>query len=277
MTRRLLSREAAALLPWIGAALLWFGIVSPMRADQANLLSQQSRTRRDRVKAERSTRETAALRERLVRALSSACRTSSDPAVLRQRAVAATAGLALSPFTLSVTGGTDGGAAVEASGSRKAALDLARRLGDPSRGGFLRSVTVRDKGARWSLAATTGVIEVVPADVLPVLPQCSSVSDPDSLVPVAIAPPPKPPFTTGRPKFKATPAPASPAPVLASEPAPGPPFTLVAFLSSKGKARVSVLVREEVRVVAVGETVEGWTCVSIDRDEGATFRSPTDA
>jgi len=53
-----------------------------------------------------------------------------------------------------------------------------------------------------------------------------------------------------------------------------PPFTLVGFLLSKGKSRVSIRVRDEVRVVAAGDTVEGWKCVSIDRDEGAVFTSP---
>jgi hypothetical protein len=61
-------------------------------------------------------------------------------------------------------------------------------------------------------------------------------------------------------------------PAIESEPAP--PFTLVAFLISKGKSRVSLRVRDEVRVVSAGESVDGWKCVSIDSDEGAVFTSP---
>jgi hypothetical protein len=57
-------------------------------------------------------------------------------------------------------------------------------------------------------------------------------------------------------------------------PEPPSPFTLVGFLRSEGKSRVSVRVGGEVRVISVGESVLGWTCVSIDRDEGAVFTSP---
>jgi hypothetical protein len=49
----------------------------------------------------------------------------------------------------------------------------------------------------------------------------------------------------------------------------------VAFLISKGKSRVSIRVRDEVRVVSVGDSVDGWKCASIDRDEGAVFTSPS--
>lgn len=56
--------------------------------------------------------------------------------------------------------------------------------------------------------------------------------------------------------------------------APAPPFALVAFLVSAGKGRVSIRVRDEVRVIAPGDVVDGWTCVSIDRDDGAVFTSP---
>jgi hypothetical protein len=31
----------------------------------------------------------------------------------------------------------------------------------------------------------------------------------------------------------------------------------------------------EVRVIAAGQSIEDWTCVSIDRDEGAVFESPS--
>jgi len=61
-----------------------------------------------------------------------------------------------------------------------------------------------------------------------------------------------------------------PAPLL---PPPEPPFALVGFLSAEGRASVSLSVRSEVRVVTVGDTVEGWTCVSIDRDQGVMFTS----
>ena len=275
MTRPRLRGETAAILPWVGAALLWFGVVAPMRADQENRLSQQSRTRRDRLKAEHAVGETAALRERLGRVLGRACRTSSDPAALRQRSVAATAGLSLSPFTLSVTGGADGGALVEASATRGSALELTRRLGDPSRGGFLRSVILRDKGARWTVSAATGVLESVPADILPVPPFCSSVPDPGPAEPGTDAPRPKASPRPDRPPGSTTPAASSLALVAPTpEPPPTPPFTLVAFLNSEGRPRVSIRVRDEVRVVSVGESVDGWACLSIDRDEGATFRSP---
>ena len=60
----------------------------------------------------------------------------------------------------------------------------------------------------------------------------------------------------------------------ALEQAPAPPFTLVAFLISNGKSRVSIRVRDEIRVISVGDSVEGWKCVSIDRDEGAVFTTP---
>lgn len=274
MIRSRPSREAAALLPWLAAALLWFGVIAPMRADEGNRLSQQSRTRREKLKAERALRETTALRERLGRALSSACRASSDPAALRQRAVLATAGLSLSPFTLSVTGGTDGGALVEASGTRQAALELTRRLGDPARGGFLRSATLRDKGERWSVAAATGVLESFPAGVLQAPPLC---------VPPGPAPHPSPapesrartaPPRPGGPR--ASPSRPSETPSLTPVPDARPlPFTLVAFLISEGRSRVSLRVGDEVRVIAVGESVGEWTCVSIDRDDGVVFQSPS--
>ena len=64
---------------------------------------------------------------------------------------------------------------------------------------------------------------------------------------------------------------------VAIERAPVPPFTLVAFLISNGKNRVSIRVGDEVRVISVGDSVEGWKCVSIDRDEGAVFATPENA
>jgi hypothetical protein len=273
MTRLRLSREAAALLPWLAAALLWFSVITPMRAEEQGRLSERSRTRRERVKAELQIREATALRDRLGRALSSACASAPDPATLRQRAVLATAGLSLSSITLSVTGGAEGGALVEASGSRSSVIELTGRLGDPSRGGFLRSATLRDKGARWSVTAATGILEPVPADLLPAPPVCAAPDRAVQEAPVRQAPSPGPLPRSGR----ARPAPLRPAasPSLAPVPdlPPASPFTLVAFLSSSGKSRVSLRVRDEVRVISTGESIDGWTCVSIDRDEGVVFQS----
>lgn len=275
MMKGRMSREALALLPWLAAAILWLGLVSPMRADQENRLTQQSRIRRDRVKAERGLRETEALRARIGSALVGVCRASSDPAALRQRAVAATAGLPLSPFALTVSGGPDGGATVDASGPRGVAMELLRRLGDPARAGFLRGVSIREKGGIWSISAATGVFDSFPEGILPIPRPCSGISDP----PAETASEPqasKPARTPGSPR-KATPAatPLEPAPSAPFvSPAPAPPFTLVAFLISNGKSRVSIRVRDEVRVISAGESVDGWKCISVDRDEGAVFASP---
>ncbi len=273
--KRGLNREVAAVLPWLGAAFLWFGVIAPLRADQENRLLEQGRVRRDRVKADRSAREVLSLLTRVGRALGAACRASADPAALRQRTVAATSGLSLSPFTLSVTGGPDAGAVIEAEGSRDAVEELLRRLGDPARGGFLRSTTIREKGARWSVSSTTGVLESFPGGIVPPRPSCSDLSDPG---PTEAAPEP----TRVRPRHGPTqllapsgqpPDPVSVAP--SPEPTPAPPFTLVAFLMSERRSRVSVRVGDQVRIVAVGDQVDGWRCVSIDRDEGAVFTSPS--
>jgi hypothetical protein len=48
---------------------------------------------------------------------------------------------------------------------------------------------------------------------------------------------------------------------------------LVAFLVAEGKSRVSIRAGGQVRVLAVGDQIDGWTCISIDRDEGAVFMS----
>ena len=269
-----LSPGAAAILPWMGVLLLWIGVIAPIASDQEGRLSKQSATRRDRLKAERAVRESAALKERLGRALESACRASSEPSALRQRAVFATSGLALSPFSLSVTGGAQGGAMVEASGSKGAALALVQRLGDPSRGGFLRSVTLKEKTGRWSASAVTGVLDVFPAELLKVPAPCAVASDPLVQEP-EVGKPPKPtrvpvPVRAPSPREGVAAPEAAPTPV----PPSAPPFTLVAFLSAGPKTRVSIKVGEEVRVISVGDSVNGWTCLSIDRDEGAAFRSP---
>jgi hypothetical protein len=275
MMKGRMGREILALLPWIAAAVVWFGLVSPMRAEQEARLSQQSRIRRDRVKTERDARETQALRARIGSALGTACRASSDPAALRQRAVAASDGLSLASFALTVTGGPEGGATVDASGTRVSALELLRRLGDPARGGFLRGASIREKGGAWVLTATTGVLESLPAGLMPERPACSGAPD---TAPTEAASEPqasKPPTRSGPPRPPTpslTPAAALPAPTI--EPAPGPPFTLVAFLVSAGKSRVSIRVGDEVRMIAPGDEVDGWKCVSIDRDEGVVFTSP---
>ncbi len=269
------SREVLALLPWLAAAVVWFGVVSPMRADQENRLNQQSRIRRERVKAERELRAAETLRARIARALATACRASSDPAALRQRTVAAGAGLPLSPFSLTVTGGPDGGATVDASGPRALALELLRRLGDPARGGFLRGASVRDRGGNWGVSAATGVFESFPGGILPAPSVCAGASEPPpaEASPEIRAPRPAPgPGPLRKAPPSATPETAAPMPVI--ERAPDPPFTLVAFLISKGKSRVSIRVRDEVRVISVGDSVEDWKCVSIDSDEGAVFTTP---
>ena len=275
--RRRPSREVLALLPWLAAAMVWFGVVSPMRADQENRLSQQSRIRRERVKAERELRETETLRARIGGALATACRASSDPAALRQRTVAAAAGLALSPFALTVTGGPDGGATVDASGPRALALELLRRLGDPARGGFLRGATVRDKGGNWGVSVATGVFESFPGGIIATPRACTGIVDPSPSAEASVEPRIPRPAPRPGPARKATPSAAAPepaAPMPAIEPAPAPPFTLVAFLISNGRSRVSIRLRDEVRVISVGDSVEGWKCVSIDPDEGAVFTTP---
>ncbi len=270
------GRELLALLPWLAAAVVWFGFVSPMRAEQENRLSQQSRIRRDRVKAERELRETEALRARIGSALSTVCRASSDPAALRQRTVAATALLPLSPFALTVTGGPGGGATVDASGPRGIALELLRRMGDPARGGFLRGASVRDKGSNWGISAATGVFESFPGGIIPAPRACTGISDPSPSE--AVSPARTPNQAAGPGPVRRAPPSATPPEPAASMPAieaaPAPPFTLVAFLISNGKSRVSIRVRDEVRVISVGDAVLGWKCVSIDRDEGAVFTTP---
>lgn len=269
------SRELLAILPWLAAALVWVGLVAPMRADQDLRLRDQARIRRDRLKVEIRTREIESLRQRVGSTLGQACRASADPASLRQRIVASTSGLALSPFSLSVNGGPGAGATVEAVGSDAAIRDLLRRLGDPARGGFLRSVTIRDRAGRPSASATTGVLDGLPSGLVPVMPPC----DPNP----APAPTPSPVSTVrnaGPTKPRTAPRDVAPPPVplpAATPPPPVPPFTLVAFLSAEGRSRISIRMGDEVRVVAVGESVSGWRCVAIDRDEGAVFVLPSGA
>ncbi len=274
MTRgRGLSREAWALLPWVAAAIVWFGLVTPMRADQGTRLAEQSRARRDRLKSERAQHEVRELTVRMDAALATACRASTDPASLRQGAIAGTSDLDLSAFTLSVTGGSGGGAVVDASGAARVALQLLKRLGDPARGGFLRSVMIRDRGGRFSISAATGVLDSLPAS------RNSAAACSTRAVPAESAPEPEQPVETPKPRPlpprpRATPQVVEP-PVFT--PAEAPPFALVGFLSTGGKSRVSVRLGDEVRVVSVGDQLAGWTCVSIDRDLGAVFSSNSGA
>jgi len=278
MRKGALNPQVTTALPWLVAVLLWFGLITPMRSDQETLLGEQSRIRRERVANDRAARDAKALNARVGAALGPACRGSSDPAALRQRAVLATAGLNLSPFGLSVTGGAAGGALVEAEGPRADVQELLRRLGDPARGDFLRTVTVRQKGPRWGASAATGLVGAIPAGLLGAIPACGAATDP--------APRPAGSESESRPEVKprptrATPSPSartSPAlPIFVPAPEPPAPFTLVGFLRAEGRNRVSLRVGTAVRIVSVGDQIEGWTCVSIDRDEGAVFTSPSAA
>jgi hypothetical protein len=251
-------------------ALLWLGVIAPLRAEQESRLARQRQVRSDRLRAERALEETQTLRARTRQALRSGCRASSDPAALRQRTVAATAGLALGPVSLSVSGAAGGGAVIEAEGEYRVVAELLRRLGDPGRGGFLRSASLRYSRGRWSASASTGALESFPAALMSPPAPCPSLVDPgpDEISrKSAIRARP----AEGRKAAVTSPQPASSAPELM--PASTPPFTLVAFLTGKGKSRVSVVIRGEVRVVSVGDDVDEWTCVSIDGDEGAVFTS----
>ncbi len=274
MRRGALRPEGIAALPWLAAGVLWFGLIAPMRADQETLLGEQGRIRRDRVKTDRLVRETKSLGARAAAALGSACRASTDPAMLRQRVVAATARLELSPFALSVTGGPAGGALIEAEGPRSDVQELLRRLGDPSQGGFLRTVTVRQKGSRWNASVATGLVGPPPAGLLPPIPACGASPD----VPPSEIPLESPGASPALPEDVRAARPSPPIPILppvfVPAPEPSAPFTLVAFLHSDGKSRVSLRAGSEVRIVAAGDLLLGWTCVSIDRDEGAVFTSP---
>jgi hypothetical protein len=268
-------REILAILPWLLAAMVWFGVLTPMRAMEENRLAEQTRTRRERLKADRASRGIEALQARLAAALKGACRGSSDPSILRERAVRATKGLALAPFSLSVTGGVDGGAVVEAGGSRGAVIEFLDRIGDPSRGGFLRSASIRDRAGRWSISAATGILESFQGASVPRPPACPDApyappADPGPRAENARGPerpaPPAPPRELPTPPLTFAPEASGPAP---------PPFTLVAFLMSRGRTRASLRIGDEIRVVSAGDVTLGWRCVSIDRDEGAVFDSPS--
>ena len=276
MSRRL-PDSVSALLPWAGAALLWFAVIEPLRAEQATRLSEQSQVRRSRVKAERTAREARALTTRIGAALAPACQASTEPADLRQRTVAATASLNLAPVSLAVTGGAEGGASIDAAGSREASRELLRRLGDPASGGFLRSVTIRGTAGRWNVSAASGLLRPFPAGIGPAAAACRSDPFPGSRPAETPETPSPPPRTPRLPKEASAPIslPAETAPFLAGPEPPPPPFTLVAFIESEGQRRVSVRVGGVIRVVSVGDSIDGWSCVSIDRDEGAVFTSLT--
>ncbi len=262
-------RGLAWTLPWLGAAALWVGVVQPLRAEQETRLLEQSRVRRDRAKDDRTARTAGLLTARVQNALGSSCRVADDPASLRQGAVAATMGLDLSPVRLSATGGPDAGANIDAEGPRASVEELLRRLGSTRRGGFLRTVTIRMKGSRWDASITTGLLASLPASLSPTV-VCAALTDAQPAPVVGFVPPPR---------VRSNPSPVSVRPEIAppvftpalEEPKP---FTLVGFLRSEGKSRVSVRVGGEVRVISVGDRVDGWTCISIDRDEGAVFTSP---
>lgn len=270
MRRKASLRALAWTVPWLAAAALWVVVVQPLRAEQETRLSEQSRIRRDRLKADRSAREAGALAARVQTALGNACRAANDPASLRQGVVAATMGLDLKPVRFSATGGPDAGATIDAEGPRAAVEELMRRLGSTRRGGFLRSVTIRMKGPRWAASLTTGLLAGLPVSLSPAA-DCAAA--PEAL--------PAPAAEASAPRSRVRPDPPPPVfradvppPLMTPVPEPTPPFTLVGFLRSEGKNRVSVLVGGEVRVISVGDRVLGWTCVSIDRDEGAVFTSP---
>jgi len=165
---------------------------------------------------------------------------------------------------------------VEAEGSRSSTLELVRRLGDPARGGFLRSVSIRDLRSMWAVSVTTGVIHAANVGPAGPIPPCPAETE-SARVEV-----PSPPPAQSRPS---RPAPAVVAPRSPEvEPTPTadrppveapPPFSLVAFVMTQGTTRVSVRNGAEVRVLSVGDEVAGWRCLSIDRDEGAIFANAT--
>ena len=280
MSSRPLGREAMAILPWLGAVILWLGAIAPMRADQATRLTEQSRLRRERLKVERIEREVRSLQVRVDAALGAACQASSDPTLIRERAVASAVGLSLSPLALSVTGSPTAGAVVEAEGSRSAVMQVLARLGDPVRGGFLRAASMRDKGSRWAVTAMTGVIEALPAGLETASSRCAPGMQAVELTtptgPAVTSKPLSRPRTQTRPLVAPPEASIAP-PLKEPEPAPAPPFSFVAFLTAEGKSRVSLRVDGQIRVVSVGDTVGGWRCVSVDRDEGAVFVSGSGA
>jgi hypothetical protein len=273
MSLKTMSREGQAVLPWVSAFLVWFVFVQPLREAYGTRLSEQAAVRRQRLQVDRAAREADALRSRIGKALGGSCRASDDPAVLRQRIVSSTAGLRVSHFALSVNGGAGGGASVEAEGAQATVMELTARLGDPGRGGFLRSFLGRDLGSRFAVSITTGVLSAAPSGFLS-KEACEALRESP---PGPSSTPSPAPSREGMPPTAIRTPPATPAPVVHVEApsAPTPPFTVVGFLVSEGKRRVSVRMLDEVRVLSVGEVFSGWRCQSIDPDEGAVFVSAT--
>ena len=67
-----------------------------------------------------------------------------------------------------------------------------------------------------------------------------------------------------------------PTPEPSTPSAPVAPFTLVGFVGSGSRLRVSIKLSDEIRIVGPGDVVEGWRCVSIDPSEGAVFESASE-
>lgn len=275
MGHRPKRRERGAILPWLLAGFAWFGLIGPMREDQTDRLSEQSRIRRDRIKADRGEKDNRARRGRVVAALKNACGASDDPVQLRERTVMAADGLSLTSFSLAVSGGPGAGTQVEAEGTREEVLQLVSRLGDPGRGSFLRNVALRNKGSRWSVTLTTGVLGPSAGSVAFGSRPCVIQPAPAARDEASEREEPAPRNPNPRLMKPSPPAdvPEAAPPPLLPEPVAAPPFALVAFLSSGGERRVSLRVADEIRVVAVGDQVSGWKCLSVDRDEGAVFVS----
>ena len=260
-----MSRELTAALPWFAAGFMWFAVVVPFRASQETGLADQAQVRRERARADRALRASEAQKGRIATNLASACRASAAPADFRQRVVAATSQLELSPFSLSVT---SDGAAIETSGSRSTLFTLLARLGDPARGTYLRTISIRDRGGDTALSVSVALFAAAPGTILGSVPDCGAPVEPPPQAPdrapegpVKIRPP-----AAGRPTPMPPPQPSTSLP-------PPPPFSLVGLLVADGKPRVSVRVGDQIKVLSVGDDVLGWRCVSIDPHEGATFVS----
>jgi hypothetical protein len=256
--------ELRALAAWLVAAAVWVALVSPIRAEREGRLDQQSGIRRERLHSTRAAHETSILQSRIDAAFAGACRVENDPSSIRQRAIAASRGLALEQFSLTVNPGPPAGTQVEAIGPRADLLTLARRVGRPENGGFLRNVALRERDGTWSLSATSGVIAGdgrLAAGTRPCAAAAEPMPRPDATPVVAV------PRSRPRPSPSATPIELVPTP----EPEPPAPFVLVGLLRSEGRSRASIRVGSAVRVVSPGDVVEGWKCLSIDRDEGVVF------
>ena len=276
MNRPWSSPRFRALVPWLMTALVW-GVLAPPGSSLEEKLALQTRARRERREADRMAAQVSGLSSRIDRALATACRPAPDAASLRQRAIGATRGLALSAFSLSVQGGgaPGGGASVEASGSRASVMRLVERLGDLSLGSFLRTVTLRETDSGLSASIGTGMFEAPPARAggRRDLRACGTepevaTDDPNP------APSPLAAVSPRRPRPE--PPRVIPTPEPAMSPAPMAPFTLVGFVGSGSRLRVSIKLADEIRIVGPGDMVEGWRCVSIDPSEGAVFESASE-